>query len=60
MWTLDTAREYDAVNGRNGHDGSLGFGGPVVSGNRIYQMSGLGTFNFGLPGNVLLAFEIPD
>ena len=60
IWTYDTVREYDAVNGRKGQGGSLGFGGAVVSGNRIYQMSGLGTFNFGLPGNVLLAFEIPD
>ena len=60
IWTFDTVREYDAVNGRKGYGGSLGFGGDVVSGNRIYQMSGLATFNFGLPGNVLLAFEIPD
>jgi polyvinyl alcohol dehydrogenase (cytochrome) len=60
VWSFDTARAYNTVNGRTGHGGSLGFGGPVVAGNRIYQMSGLAIFNMGLPGNVLLAFEIPD
>ena len=60
IWSFDTVREYQGVNGRTGQGGSLGFGGPVISGNNFYQMSGLDIFNIGLPGNVLLAFEIPD
>lgn len=61
VWSFDTVREYEAVNGRKGHGGSLGsFGGPVVVKNRLYVMSGMDTFNIGLPGNVLLVFDMPQ
>ena len=61
VWSFDTVREYDTANGRDGHGGSLGsFGGPVIAGNRLYVISGMDQFNIGLPGNVLLAFDIPD
>ena len=61
IWTYDTVREYDGVNGRKGRGGTLAaFGGPVVAGNRLFIMSGMDQFNIGLPGNVLLAFEIPE
>ena len=61
VWTFDTVRDYETANGRKGFGGSLGsFGGPVIVKNRLYVSSGMDTFNIGLPGNVLLVFEIPD
>jgi len=61
IWTYDTVREYDAANGRKGQGGSLAaYGGPVISGNYLYVMSGMDLLNVGLPGDVLLAFEIPE
>ena len=60
VWTYDTARDYNGINGRKGRGGTLAaFGGPVIAGNRMYLMSGMDQFNIGLPGNVLLAFDIP-
>lgn len=55
----DTARTYEGVNGLSGRGGSLGNGGPVVTGDAVYVMSGFGMLNVGLPGNVLLAFDLP-
>ena len=61
VWTYDTVREYDGVNGRKGQGGTLAaFGGPVIAGNSLYLMSGMDQFNIGLRGNVLLAFDIPE
>jgi polyvinyl alcohol dehydrogenase (cytochrome) len=61
IWTYDTVREYEAANGRKGQGGSLAaYGGPVISGNYLYVMSGMDLLNVGLPGDVLLAFEIPE
>ena len=61
VWTFDTVREYETVNGRKGFGGGLGsFGGPVIVKNRLYVSSGMDQFNIGLPGNVLIAFEIPE
>lgn len=59
VWRYDTARDFDGVNGLQGNGGSLGNGGPVIVGNRIYVTSGFNILNTGIPGNVLLAFEIP-
>ena len=61
VWTFDTVRDYETANGRKGFGGSLGsFGGPVIVKNRLYVSSGMDTFNIGMPGNVLLVFEIPE
>ena len=61
VWTYDTVREYDGVNGRKGQGRTLAaFGGPVIAGNSLYLMSGMDQFNIGLRGNVLLAFDIPE
>ena len=59
LWVYDTARDYEGVNGLKGRGGSLGNGGPVVVGDRLYINSGFSILNIGLPGNVLLSFEIP-
>ena len=61
VWTFDTVREYETVNGRKGFGGGLGsFGGPVIVKNRLYVSSGLDHLNIGLPGNVLLMFELDE
>ncbi len=61
VWSYDTVRDYQGVNGRKGHGGSLaGYGGAVIAGNRLYIMSGHDLLNIGLPGDVLLSFEIPE
>jgi polyvinyl alcohol dehydrogenase (cytochrome) len=59
LWSFDTVRDYAGANGVQGTGGSLGFGGPVIAGSRLYIMSGHSFLNTGLPGNVLLAFDIP-
>ena len=58
-WSYDTYREFTGPNGRAGRGGSIGFGGPTVTEDRIYIMSGHTIYNTGMPGNVMLAFEIP-
>lgn len=59
VWSFDAVRPFSGSNGLSGTGGSFGFGGPVVSGHRIYVMSGDGYLGLGLPGNVLLGFKIP-
>jgi len=55
LWTFDTNREFDTVNGLKARGGSMDASGPVVAGGMLYVNSGYGGM-LGLPGNVLLAF----
>ena len=55
LWDVDTAREYQAVNGLPAKGGSVDGPGPVVAGGAVYVNSGYGQYG-GMPGNVLLAF----
>lgn len=57
--SYNTARDYDGINGLKGNGGSLGNGGPVIAGDRLYIVSGFNILNVGIPGNVLLSFKIP-
>lgn len=57
IWDVDTAREYDAVNGGKARGGSLDVTGPVIAGGMLYITSGYGQWG-GMPGNVLLAYSI--
>jgi polyvinyl alcohol dehydrogenase (cytochrome) len=59
IWLFDTAREFDGVNGLTGRGGSLGNGGAVVVDDKLYITSGYDMLTVGIPGNVLLAFDIP-
>ena len=59
VWSYDTYREFTGANGIRGHGGSLGFGGPTVVNDHVYIMTGHSIFGLGMPGNVLLSFEIP-
>ena len=57
IWDVDTAIEYQAVNGVKAKGGSLDGPGPVVVGGTLYVNSGYGMFGE-MPGNVLLAFSV--
>ena len=54
---MDTAREYQTVNGVKGNGGSIDGPGPVVVGGMLFINSGYAVFG-GTPGNVLLAFSV--
>ena len=60
VWTFDTVRDYETANGFKGYGGSVGYGGPVIAKNRMFVSSGLDYGNFGIAGNVLLAFELDE
>ncbi|HEX5421291.1 MAG TPA: PQQ-binding-like beta-propeller repeat protein, partial [Gammaproteobacteria bacterium] len=57
LWDVDTARQYETVNGKPGHGGSLDAAGPAIVGGRVFVNSGYGQWG-GMPGNVLLAFSV--
>jgi len=57
IWDVDTARDYQTVNGVKGNGGAIDGPGPVVAGGMLYVNSGYGLFG-GAPGNVLLAFSV--
>jgi polyvinyl alcohol dehydrogenase (cytochrome) len=57
VWDMDTATEYQSVNGVKAKGGSLDGPGPVVVGGTLYVNSGYGMFGE-MPGNVLLAFSV--
>ncbi|HTY51151.1 MAG TPA: PQQ-binding-like beta-propeller repeat protein [Steroidobacteraceae bacterium] len=55
LWSYDTNRAFDTVNGVPAHGGSIDLAGPVVAGGMLFVTSGNGGL-VGQPGNVLLAF----
>ncbi len=57
LWDVDTARDYETVNGLKGNGGAIDGPGAVVAGGMLYVNSGYGLFG-GAPGNVLLAFSV--
>lgn len=57
IWDVDTAREYETVNGVKASGGAIDGPGPVVVGGRVFINSGYMRFG-GMPGNVLLAFGV--
>jgi len=59
LWTYDSNRSFETVNGVEANGGSFDGEGPVVAGGMVYLLSGSGGF-VGRPGNVLLAFEIAE
>lgn len=58
LWSFDTNRDFDTVNGVKASGGSMDSAGPVVVDGMVYVSSGSGGFP-GRPGNVLLAFGLP-
>ncbi len=59
IWDFDTVREYETTNGVAARGGSLDSAGPTVVGGMVYVNSGYGFWG-GMPGNVLLAFSVPE
>jgi len=57
LWDMDTAREYQSVNGVKTTGGAIDGPGPVIVGGMLYVNSGYGAFG-GAPGNALLAFSL--
>jgi polyvinyl alcohol dehydrogenase (cytochrome) len=59
LWTFDTNRQFEAVNGISGSGGSIDSSGPVVAGKFVYATSGYDKFGQ-KGGNLLLAFNVAD
>ncbi len=57
LWDVDTAREFETVNGVPGHGGAIDGPGPVVANGLVIVNSGYGSFGQ-MPGNLLLAFSV--
>jgi polyvinyl alcohol dehydrogenase (cytochrome) len=57
LWEIDTARDYPTVNGVSARGGAMDGPGPTIVDGMLYVNSGYAQWG-GLPGNVLLAFEI--
>ena len=56
LWSYDTVKSFDTVNGVQAKGGSMGAPGATVAGGMLFVGSGyIGTSN-GMPGNVMLAF----
>ena len=58
LWRFQTARPFETINGVEAHGGSIDGAGVQVAGRMVYVQSGYSLFGR-LPGNVLLAFELP-
>jgi polyvinyl alcohol dehydrogenase (cytochrome) len=59
VWTYDTNRSFDTVNGVAAKGGSMDGPGPVVAGGMLFVTAGNAGF-VGTPGNVLLAFAVEE
>ena len=59
LWTYDTSRSFETVNGVKARGGAIDGPGPVVVHGMLYTNSGYGLYG-GHPGNVLLAFALLD
>jgi polyvinyl alcohol dehydrogenase (cytochrome) len=57
IWSFDTVREYDTVNGVDARGGAIDGPGPIVVNGMVFVNSGYMRFG-GAPGNVLLAFGV--
>jgi polyvinyl alcohol dehydrogenase (cytochrome) len=57
LWDLDTARDFETVNGKPARGGSLDVGGPAVVNGMVFVNSGYSQWG-GMPGNVLLVFSV--
>jgi polyvinyl alcohol dehydrogenase (cytochrome) len=56
---VNTARDFDTVNGVAARGGSLNGPGATVAGGMLFVSSGYGSLGF-MPGNVLLAFSVDE
>ena len=59
LWDFNTEKPYTTINGATAKGGSLDGDGAVIAGGMVFVNSGYPRFG-GEPGNVLLAFGLPD
>ena len=57
LWTFDTNRTFETVNGVAANGGAIDGPGPAVAGGMLFVNSGYISL-IGRPGNVLLAFGV--
>jgi polyvinyl alcohol dehydrogenase (cytochrome) len=57
IWEMNTARDYQTVNGVKAKGGAINGPGPTVSGGMVFMNSGY-TILSNIPGNVMLAFGV--
>ena len=57
IWSFDTKRKFQTINGVEGKGGSLGQAGPVIANGKLYVASGYVGMQNGTAGNVILAFS---
>ena len=57
LWDTDTAHQFETVNGKAAHGGSLDAAGPAVVNGMVFVNSGYNQYG-GMPGNVFLAFSV--
>jgi polyvinyl alcohol dehydrogenase (cytochrome) len=57
VWTFDTNKDFETVNGVTANGGAIDGPGPVVADGMVYVTSGYVSL-IGRPGNVLLAFGV--
>ena len=57
IWSFDTQRAFDAVNGVETRGGAIDAHGPVFADDLLIAVSGYGSFRQ-MPGNALLVFEL--
>jgi polyvinyl alcohol dehydrogenase (cytochrome) len=58
LWSFETSREFDTVNGVKSRGGSINALGPIVADGLVLVGSGFAVVG-GTPGNVVLAFSKP-
>lgn len=58
LWSFDTNRPFDTVNGVAAKGGSINAAGPVVAGGLLFVPSGYSDLGGGNRGNVLLVFGV--
>lgn len=58
IWSFDTNRPFETVNGVEAKGGGINAAGPVVAGGMLFVPSGYSDLGGGTRGNVLLAFGV--
>ena len=56
VWSFDTVKQFQTVNGVPAKGGSMGSAGPTIAGGMVFVGSGYPGVQSGVNGNVLLAF----
>lgn len=57
VWSFDTKRDFQTINGISAKGGSLGQAGAVIAGGKLFVASGYVGMQNGSAGNVILAFS---